>query len=143
MAEIFATVTGIVSLVDVALRACSALYDSISYLKDAPDLSQRLQRTVQSIESVLRSLNLLVAQYRQLTTTNGQPVQLPDAVGHEVVAIKAALDGLAILLPATGSGGKLRRGIKTILDRKKVVEVAQRLDSHQITLLLALQSFAQ
>ena len=143
MAEIFATVTGVVSLVDVALRACSALYDSIEYLKDAPDLSQRLQRTVQSIESVLRSLNLFIAQYRQSITPAGQPDQLPDAVGHELIAIKDTLDALATLLPAKGSGSKLRRGIKTILDRKKVVEVIQRLDSHQITLILALQSFAQ
>ena len=143
MAEIFAAVTGVVSLVDVALRACSALYDSIGYLKDAPDLSQRLQRTVHSIESVLRSLNLFIAQYRQTTTPAGQTNRLPDAVSHELFAIKAALDALAALLPATGSGSKLRRGINTILDRKKVAEGIQRLDSHQITLILALQSFAQ
>ena len=143
MAEIFATVTGVASLIDVAFRACSALYDSIEYLKDAPDLSQRLQRTVQSIESVLRNLNLFVAQYRQTTSPAGQSDHLPDAVSHELIAIKAALDALAALLPVTGSGSKLRRGIKTILDRKKVVEVTQRLDSHQITLILALQTFAQ
>ncbi|KAL8849088.1 MAG: hypothetical protein Q9221_005932 [Calogaya cf. arnoldii] len=37
----------------------------------------------------------------------------------------------------------MRAKVKWVLDRKKVSEIIQSLDSHQITLILALQSFAQ
>lgn len=143
MAEVFATVAGVASVIDVALRACSVLYSSLHYLKEAPELSQRLRQTVQSVESILRCLNDFIAVYRRQQASTGLPGCLPDAVNHEVVLIKAELDALSKLLPAPGANGQIRRRVKWVLDRKRVDEVVQRLDSHKITLTLALQSFAQ
>ena len=143
MADPFSALAGVISLVDVALRACNVLYDSITYLKDAPELSQRLQRTVQSVESVLRSLDISVAQYRQSKISFGQSDLAPDAVKQELKSIRAELDELFLLLPTSGSGNELRRRLRWVLDRKRVGEVIQRLEGHQVTLLLALQSFAQ
>lgn len=141
MAEVFSTVAGVASLIDVALRACNVLYDSIRYLKDESELSQRLGRTVQSVESVLQCLDEFVALHRQQQISAGLPNFLPDAVNHEVISIKAELDALSTLLPNPSS--QFRRRVKWFLDRTKVSEVIQRLDSHQNTLTLALQSFAQ
>ncbi|KAL8753905.1 MAG: hypothetical protein Q9184_005282 [Pyrenodesmia sp. 2 TL-2023] len=143
MAEVFATVAGVASVIDVALRGCNVLYSSLHYLKDAPELSQRLRQTIQSVESILRVLDGLITAYRQQQASAGSPGYLPDAVSHEVVLIKAELDTLGTLLPATSVNGQLRRRLRWVLDRKRVVEVIQRLDSCQITLTLALQSFAQ
>ncbi|KAL8934553.1 MAG: hypothetical protein Q9211_005162 [Gyalolechia sp. 1 TL-2023] len=143
MAEVFSTVAGVASLIDVALRACNVLYDSIRYLKDESELSQRLRRTVQSVESVLQSLDEFVALYRQQQSSASLPNFLPDAVNHEIISIKAELHALSTLLPSSSSSSRLRRGLKWVLDRKKVAEVIQSLDSHQITLIFALQSFAQ
>lgn len=143
MAEVFATVAGVGSSIDVALRACNALCDAIRYLKDAPELSQRLQRNVQSVESILQTLEAFVAQYRRSQALTGQSGFLPDAVTHEIISIKTELEALSTLLPAASSSDQLRRRLKWVLDRKKVAEVLQRLEGHQITLILALQSFAQ
>ncbi|KAI4101028.1 MAG: hypothetical protein LQ339_005256 [Xanthoria mediterranea] len=143
MAEVFATFAGVASLIDVALRACNVLYDSCRYLRDARQLSQRLRRTIQSVESVLRSVNELGATYRQQQTSAGLPDNLPSAVNDEIKSIKAELDALSTLLPSPSSSGQLRSKSKFVLDRKKVAEVTQALDSHQITLLLLLQTFAQ
>lgn len=143
MAEIFATFAGVASLIDVALRACNVLYDSTRYLRDAPQLSQRLRRTIQSVESVLRSVNEFGATYRQQQTSAGLRDFLPSAVNDEIKSMKAELDALSTLLPSPSSSGQLRSKSKFVLDRKKVTEVTQALDSHQITLLLSLQTFAQ
>ncbi len=143
MAEVFSTIAGVASLIDVALRACNVLYDSSRYLKDAPLLSQRLRRTVQSVESALQSLKQFVTQYRQQQVSAGLPDHLPGAVNDEIISIKVDLDTLSALLPASSSNGQLRTKFKWVLDRKKVAEILQALDSHQITLLFALQSFAQ
>ena len=143
MAEIFATFAGVASLIDVALRACNVLYDSTRYLRDAPQLSQRLRRTIQSVESVLRSVNEFGSTYRQQQTSAGLRDFLPSAVNDEIKSIKAELDALSTLLPSPSSSGQLRSKSKFVLDRKKVTEVTQALDSHQITLLLSLQTFAQ
>ncbi|KAI4222605.1 MAG: hypothetical protein LQ349_007599 [Xanthoria aureola] len=143
MAEVFATFAGVASLIDVALRACNVLYDSCRYLRDAPQLSQRLRRTIQSVESVLRSVNESGATYRQQQTSAGLPDFLPSAVNDEIKSIKAELDALSTLLPSSSSSGQLRSKSKFVLDRKKVTEVTQALDSHQITLILSLQTFAQ
>ncbi|KAL9629294.1 MAG: hypothetical protein Q9204_005354 [Flavoplaca sp. TL-2023a] len=140
MAEFFATVAGVASLVDVALRACSVLYDSSCYLKDAPQLSQRLRRRIASVTSVLLNLNELLASHRQEQATNG----LPDigTVESEVISIQAVLDTLSTLLPTSSAHNQVRTKVKWILDRKKVTEVVHELDSHQITLTLAIQTFA-
>lgn len=143
MAEVFATVGGVASLIDVALRACSKLYDSSRYLKEAPQLSQRLRRTIQSVESVLKNLDDFITLHRQQQTSSGEPDLLPSAVENEVISIKAELDALSALLPASSSTGHIRAKFKWVLDRKKVTEVIQSLDRHQNTLTLALQSFAQ
>ncbi|KAL8722768.1 MAG: hypothetical protein Q9181_007419, partial [Wetmoreana brouardii] len=142
MAEAFATVAGVASLIDVALRACNVLYDSIRYLKDESELSQRLRRSIQSVESILQSLDDFVALHRQQQASAGLPDSLPDAVNHELISIKAQLDALSTLLPSSRSNNQIRRRAKWVLDRKRVAEVTQRLDSHQNTLILALQSFA-
>ena len=143
MAEVFATFAGVASFIDVALRSCSVLYDSSRYLKDAPQLSQRLQRTIQSVYSVLRSVNEFGATYRQQQTSAGLPDFLPSAVNNEIKSIKAELDALSTLLPSSSSSGQFRSKLKCVRDRKKVTEVIQALDSHQKTLILALQVFAQ
>ncbi|KAL8895223.1 MAG: hypothetical protein Q9192_003770 [Flavoplaca navasiana] len=143
MAEVFATFGGVASLIDVALRACSKLYDSSRYLKEAPQLSQRLRRTIQSVESVLKSLDDFITLHRQQQTLTGEPDLLPSAVENEVISIKAELDALSALLPASSSTGYIRAKVKWVLDRKKVTEVIQSLDRRQITLTFALQSFTQ
>ncbi|KAL8658083.1 MAG: hypothetical protein Q9226_001287 [Calogaya cf. arnoldii] len=143
MAEVFSTIAGVASLIDVALRACNVLYDSGRYLRDAPQLSQRLRRTIQSLEFALQSLKQFVAHYRQQQILAGLPDHLPGAINEEIVSIKANLDALTRLLPASSLNGQMRTKFKWVLDRKKVTEVLQALDSHQITLLVALQSFAQ
>ena len=74
MAEFFSTVAGVASLVDVALRACSVLYNSSCYLKDAPQLSHRLRRRIASVKSVLQNLNELLGLHRQEQATNGLPI---------------------------------------------------------------------
>ena len=142
MAEIFATFAGVASLIDVALRACNVLYDSTRYLKDAPQLSQRLQQTIQRVNSVLQSVNEFGATYRQQQTSAGLPDFLPSAVNNEINSIKAQLDRLSTLLPSSSSSNQLHSQFKWFLDRKKVTEVTQALDSHQNTLKLALQAFA-
>ncbi|KAL8855934.1 MAG: hypothetical protein Q9178_007448 [Gyalolechia marmorata] len=143
MAELFSTVAGVASLIDVALRACNVLYDSSRYLKDAPQLSQRLRRTIASVKSILQSLNDSLTLYRQQQATTGLPDILPGAIESEVISIKAELDTLSALLPTSSANSQFRTKVKWILDRKKVDEVIQALDSHQITLTLALQTFAQ
>ena len=143
MAEVFATVGGVASVVDVALRACSKLYDSSRYLKQAPQLSQRLRRTIQSVESVLKNLGEFITLHRQQQPSSGKPDLLPSAVESGVISIKAEWVALSALLPASSSTGHVRAKVKWVLDRKKVTEVIQSLDSHQITLTFALQSFAQ
>ncbi|KAL8928986.1 MAG: hypothetical protein Q9208_001429 [Pyrenodesmia sp. 3 TL-2023] len=143
MAEIFSTIAGVASVIDVALRGCNVLYSSIHYLKETPQLSLRLRQTVQSVESILRCLDEFVAVYRRQQPSAGSPGCLPDAVSHGVVLIKAELDALSTLLPAPSASGQIRQRLKWVLDQKRVIEVVQRLDSHQITLTLALQSFAQ
>ncbi|KAL8833884.1 MAG: hypothetical protein Q9170_004031 [Blastenia crenularia] len=142
MAEVLATVASLASVIDVALRACNVLYDSIRYLRDAPELSQRFQRTVQSVQSILRTLDDFIALHRQRQVSAGLPSFLPDAVNHEIISIKTDLDLLLMLLP-TPSSGRVRRRLNWVLDRRKVAEVIERLDSRQITLILGLQSFAQ
>ncbi|KAL8856206.1 MAG: hypothetical protein Q9178_007171 [Gyalolechia marmorata] len=129
MAELFSTVAGVASLIDVVLRACNVLYDSSCYLKDAPQLSQRLQRTIESVKSVLQSHNRITGH------TAG-------AIESEVISTKAELDTLSALLPNSSATTQARTKVKWILNRKKVTEVVQALDSHQITLTLALQTFA-
>lgn len=141
MAELFSTVAGVASLIDIALRACNVLYDSSRYLKDAPQLSQRLRRTIESVKSILQSLNNLLVLYRQQQATTGLPDILPGAIESEVISIKAELDTLSALLPTSSANSQAGTKVKCILNRKKVVEVVQALDSHQITLILALQTF--
>ncbi|KAL8671388.1 MAG: hypothetical protein Q9168_004120 [Polycauliona sp. 1 TL-2023] len=151
MAEAFAAVTGVVSLIDVVFRATVAIYDSSQYLKDAPQLSQRLQRTVKSVQSVLRSLNEVVALHRQHQTTVGSaspasPTGPADflcgVVKDELISINAELDILSKLLPPLVSTSDLRGKLRWVLDRKRVTEAIKGLDGHQITLILALQTFA-
>ena len=143
MAEVFATFAGAASLIDVALRTCNVLYDSCRYLRDTPQLSQRLRGTIQSVESVLRSVNEFGATYRQQQTSAGLPDLLPSAVNDEIKSIEAGLNALSTLLPSSSSSGQLRFKLKLVLDPKKVTEVIRALDSHQNTLILALQVFAQ
>ena len=143
MAEVFATIAGIASVIDVALRTCTVLYSSLHYLKHEPELSRQLQQTIQSVESILRNVEDFVAVYRQQQASARLLGCLPDAVNYGVILIKAELDALSTLLPAPSASGQIRRRVKWVLDRKRVVEVRQKLDSHQITLTLALQSFAQ
>lgn len=144
MAELFATVAGVASLIDVALRTCNVLYDSSRYLKDAPQLSQRLRRTIESVKSIFQNLNELLALYRQQQATNSLPDILPGAIECEVISIKAELDTLpALLLPNSSASNQVRTKVKWTLNRKKVIEVVQALDSRQITLILALHTFTQ
>ena len=142
MAEIFATVASVASSIDVALRACNALYDSIQYLKDTPQLSQRLRQTIQNVKSALENLQKFGATYRQQQISAGLPDFLPSAVNNGINSIKAELDHLSTLLPSSSSSGQLRSKVKWVLDRKEVNKVTQALDSHQNTLKLALQAFA-
>ncbi|KAI4089519.1 MAG: hypothetical protein LQ344_005345 [Seirophora lacunosa] len=93
MGDPFSAIAGAVSTVDFALRSCNILYDTIRYLKVAPELTQDLQQTVQSIRSILQDLNALVARYRHSQVITAQ-LQLPDAVSHEINAIKTDLDHL-------------------------------------------------
>lgn len=136
MIDPFSTAAGAVSVVDVALRACVTIYDSIRYIQGAQELSARLQRTVQSVESILQNLNTFVAQFRQSPVNAAHPASLPDAVNHGIISIRADLDELLTLLPTS-------RKVKWVLNRKRLAVVVQKLENCQVTLLLALQSVAQ
>ncbi|KAL8880193.1 MAG: hypothetical protein Q9198_002349 [Flavoplaca austrocitrina] len=140
MAEFFSTVAGLASLVDVALRACNVLYGSSCYLKDAPQLSQRLRGRIASVKSVLQNLNEFLALHRQEQATNG--LRDIGTVESEVISIQAVLDTLSTLLPTSSAHSQVRTKVKWILDRKKVTEVVHELDSHRSTLTLAIQTFA-
>ena len=139
MGDPLSAVAGVVSIVDVAVRSCNTLYDSIRYLKEVPSLTQELQQTIQSIRSILQHLSALVARYGQSRVLTAQ-VHLPDAVSHEIVAIKTDLDVLSSLFPAARSTGKLRTGLKSIKDRREIEKLVLKLQRHQVSLTLALQS---
>ncbi|KAL8894840.1 MAG: hypothetical protein Q9207_008397 [Kuettlingeria erythrocarpa] len=139
MADPFSAVAGAASIVDVAVRSCNTLYDSICYIRDAPGLTLELQQTVQSIQSILQSLNALVARYRQSQVFTAQ-LHIPDAVSHEIVAIKKDLDLLSSRLPAPHTTREVRTGLKWIRDRRRVEKLVLKLQRHQISLTLALQS---
>ncbi|KAL8942549.1 MAG: hypothetical protein Q9216_001593 [Gyalolechia sp. 2 TL-2023] len=115
MADVFSTVAGVASFIDVALRGCTVLYDSVRYLKDEPELSQRLRRTVQSVQSILHNLNEFVATYRQQQVSAGVINFLPDAVRRNGVRVHEDL--------SRGQDHLLRRYEDTALD------LGQRLDS--------------
>ncbi|KAL8954686.1 MAG: hypothetical protein Q9183_006981, partial [Haloplaca sp. 2 TL-2023] len=142
MAEVFSTIGGVASIIDVALRACNVLYDSGRYLKDAPQLSQRLRRTIESVKSILQDLKALGAEHRQQQAGARLPDILPATVEREVKSIIDNLDILSALLPAASLRGQTRAQVKWVLNRKKVVETVLALDTHQATLTLALQTFA-
>lgn len=142
MGDPFSAIAGAVSAVDVAVRSCSTIYDSARYLKDAPVLTQELQGTVQSIRSILQNVNTLVARYHQSQVLTAQ-LHLPDAVNEEIVAITTDLDDLSSLLPAPHSTRKIRAGVKWIKDRRKVEKLVMKLQQHQTSLILALQSPSQ
>lgn len=132
MVDPFSTATGAVSVVDVALRTCLKLYDLINYLRDVPQLSQRLQRAVQSIDSILSDLHTFVAQY----LSTARPIALPDSVNKEIIFIKEDLTALADLLSNT-------KKFKWVLNRKKLADIQQSLRGHQTSLILSFQSFAR
>ncbi|KAL8868146.1 MAG: hypothetical protein Q9174_005181 [Haloplaca sp. 1 TL-2023] len=143
MAEVFSTIGGVASIIDVVLRACNLLYDSSRYLKDAPQLSQRLRQTIESIKSILQDLGAFVAEYRSQQAAASLPDILPAVLEKEVKSIRDDLDVLSALLPSPNLKGQTRANVKWVLNRKKVVETIQALDSHQATLTLALQTFTQ
>ncbi|KAL8795896.1 MAG: hypothetical protein Q9182_007468 [Xanthomendoza sp. 2 TL-2023] len=119
MGDPFSAIAGAVSIVDVAVRSCNTLFDSVRYLKDAPELTKELRETVQSIRSTLQDLNALVARYRQSQILAVQ-LQLPNAVSHEILAIKKDLDVLLSLIPATHSARSIRTRLKWINNRREV-----------------------
>lgn len=132
MVDPFSAAAAALSVVDVALRTCSKLYELINDFRDVPQLSQRLQRTVQSIGSTLSDLNTFIAQY----LSTARPIALPDSVNKEIIFIKEDLIALAGLLSNT-------KKVRWVLNRKKLADVQQSLERHQISLILAFQSFAR
>ena len=136
MPDPFSAVAGAISVVDVALRTCVALYDSIRYIQDAPELSRQLQKSCQSIQSTLHvSKDFLTRYYQSLAfAVHQDPV--PDAVSQGILSIQTGLDRLLPLLSDP-------KKITWVIRRKRLVEVVKKLESDQITLILALQIFQQ
>ncbi|KAL8721444.1 MAG: hypothetical protein Q9225_001889 [Loekoesia sp. 1 TL-2023] len=143
MAEPFSTVAAVVSFADVTIRACKGIYEIVGTWKDTPNAIQRLQQTVQSLESMSGSLRLSVLEYESSKLFLEQHQLLPDVVMNELPNINVEIKFLQGCLPPAGTQGNFRQRIRTMIDEKKIFAVVTNLDRRQVAVMTALQIFAQ
>ena len=136
-------IASVLSVADIAVRSCERLRDLISDLRDAPQSVQRLRRTIQNTESVLRNVWLYVAEFNSSTLVTEYHEVLPEAVERCLEEIRDDLNLLDNVLAPDHSSGNMRKRIGHVWRKKAAEEIAQRLDSQQSTLSLSLQSAAE
>ncbi|KAM0799759.1 hypothetical protein BDR22DRAFT_279431 [Usnea florida] len=136
-------IASVLSVADVAVRSCERLREFISDLRDAPQSVQRLRRTIQNTESVLRSVWLNVAEFNSSTLATEYHEVLPEAVERCLEEIRADLNLLEKLLAPGELGRDIGARIRHVLSKKSITDILGRLEDQQNLLSLALQSAAQ
>ena len=136
-------IASVLSVADIAVRSCERLRDLISDLRDAPQSVQRLRRTIQNTESVLRNVWLFVSEFNSSTLATVYHDVLPEAVERSLEGIRDDLKLLQNTLVPDDSRGDTWKRIGHVRRKKAAEEIARRLDSQQSTLSLALQSAAE
>lgn len=136
-------IASVLSVADIAVRSCERLRDLISDLRDAPQSVQRLRRTIQNTESVLRNVRLNVAEFNSSTLATVYHEVLPEAVERCVEEIRDDLNLLENRLAPGDLGRDIGARIRHVLSKKSIRDILGRLESQQNLLSLALQSAAQ
>ena len=136
-------IASVLSVADVAVRSCERLRDLISDLRDTPQSVQRLRRTIQNTESVLRNVWLNVAEFNSSTLATEYHQVLPEAVERCLEEIRADLNLLEKLLAPGELGRDIGARIRHVLSKKPITDILGRLEDQQNLLSLALQSAAQ
>ena len=143
MAEPLSVVASVLSVADIAVRSCERLRDLGSDLRDAPQSVQRLRRTIQNTESVLRNVWLNVAEFNSSTLATEYYEVLPEAVERSLEEIRDDLNLLESSLAPGELGRDIARRIRHVLSKKPITDILGRLESQQNLLSLALQSATQ
>ena len=136
-------IASVLSVADVAVRSCERLRDLISDLRDAPQSVQRLRRTIQNTESVVRNVWLFVSEFNSSALATVYHEILPEAVERCLEQIRDDLNLLENILAPDDSSGNIWKRMGHVWRKKAAEEIARRLDSQQSTLSLALQSAAE
>ena len=136
-------IASVLSVADIAIRSCEGLRDLISDLRDAPQSVQRLRRTIQNTESVLRNIWLFVSEFNSSTLATEYHEVLPEAVERCVEEIRGDLNLLGNRLAPGDLGRDIGARIRHVRRKKAIEEISRRLDSRQNTLSLALLSAAE
>ena len=143
MTDPFSTVAAVVSFADVTIRACKAIYEVVGSWKDAPNAIQRLQQTVQNLESMLGSLRLYVVEYESSKLFLEQHQLLPEVVKNELPEIDLEIKFLKGCLSPAGSQRSIKQRIRRMIDEKKILAVVRRLNSRQAIITTTLQILTQ
>ena len=143
MADPFSILASVLSTLDVSLRACKGLNDTIHAYKEAPLEREQLQRTIKNVDSVLRNLRLFITEYPSSRAAVHYHEALPEAVRDCVSVISRALEELENLLSHSNDVLQAKQRLRWVLRKKRFLELLKLLDSSQITLNLSLQAVTQ
>ena len=136
-------IASVLSVADVAVRSCERVQNLISDLRDAPQSVQRLRRTIQNIQSVLRNVWLNVAEFNSSALATEYHEVLPEAVERCLEEIRADLNLLEKILAPGEMSRDIGARIRHVLSKKSITDILGRLEDQQNLLSLALQSAAQ
>ena len=136
-------IASVLSVADVAVRSCERLLNLVSDLRDAPQSVQRLRRTIQNTESVLRNVWLFVSEFNSSALATEYHEVLPETVERCLEEIRADLNLLEKRLAPGELGRDFGARIRHVWRKTAAEEIVQRLDSQQSRLSLALQSAAE
>ena len=136
-------IASVLSVADIAVRSCERLRDLVSDLREAPQSVQRLRRTIQNTESVLRNVRLNVAEFNSSTLATEYHEVLPEAVERSLEEIRDDLNLLETRLAPGDLGRDIGARIRHVLSNKSIRDILGRLESQQNLLSLALQSATQ
>lgn len=143
MADPLSTFAAVLSTLDVSLKACKGVYDTVHTYREAPLEFEQLRFTVKNVESILRNLRLFVAEYHSSRNATHYHEALPEAVKDCVLGISRTLKELESLLPRSDDSLQAKQRFRWVLRKKRFVELQERLSSSQNTLALCLQAIAQ
>ena len=136
-------IASVLSVADVAVRSCERLRDLISDLRDAPQSVQRLRRTIQNTESVVRNVWLFVSEFNSSALATEYHEVLPEAVERCLEEIRDDLNLLEKRLVPGELGRDVGARIRHVMGKKSIRDTSDRLENQQNLLSLALQSAAQ
>ena len=142
MAEAFSTAAAVVSFVDVMIRACRGISQTIISLNEAPSTIHRLRDTIQNLQSVLRGLRLFVTEYQSSKVFLEHHQLLPDNLQKELLAMDSELKMLQRMIPPSANGS-MNQKFKWLSKEKKILDVAHNLECRQKTVVTELQLVAQ